>query len=614
MTALYDDETAQHAVERVRVAAAEGRISSGGAENLTRWLQQPQYARYVPRLLELITAQRYEELDGLFWEVIPFGTGGRRGTMHALGSATINERTIAESADGLARYLRQYKGASGGRAVVAHDTRLRSPEFARLTATTLAAHGLTVFFFDSHRSTPELSFAVRHLQCDIGAMISASHNPPSDNGFKAYWSNGAQVLPPHDKGIIECVYQSGEIPAVEFDDAVRDGRIQIAGSEIDRAYLDALLELSLSPARELKGLFSPLHGVGETNVFQMLHEAGFQGIAAFEPHRAPDGHFPNVPDHFPNPERSEVFLPMLPEAERMGATVLMASDPDSDRLGVAVKASDGTFVFLTGNQVGALIVDYVLRKRAAARSLSSDHYVVQTLVTTPLIATIAHAYGVRAIDDLLVGFKYIARTMDHEGPELFVFGAEESLGYLAGDYCRDKDAAVAALYVAELASELQAEGRTLLDRLDDLYREHGYFYETQRSEICTGPRGNEQIASLMSAFRTSPPRELGGLTLERVRDYQKHEIRALPENAKLEELPAPAGNLLFFEAADPSIRVSIAVRPSGTEPKIKFYYFARSGMRRSTWSLQETRQNTVAKVSEVADDLTIWIRQIVAGT
>lgn len=613
MTGLYDDDTVQHAVERVRVAAADGRLSRGGAENLLRWLQEPQYACYVPRLLELITAERYEELDGLFWEVIPFGTGGRRGTMHELGSATINERTIAESADGLARYLKEHKGAAGGRAVVAHDTRVRSPEFARLTATTLAAHGLTVFFFESHRSTPELSFAVRHLKCDVGAMISASHNPPSDNGFKAYWSSGAQVLPPHDKGIIECVYRSAEIPCVDFDQAVSDGRIQIVGPEIDRAYLDAVAELSLSSARGLKGLFSPLHGVGETSVYRVLQEAGFADIGMFEPHRVPDGNFPNVPDHLPNPERSQVFLPMLDEAERSGATVLMASDPDADRLGVAAKASNGEFVFFTGNQVGTLIVDYVLRKRAAVGSLSSDHYVVQTLVTTPLIATIAHAYGVRAIDDLLVGFKYIAETMDREGPDLFVFGAEESLGYLAGDYCRDKDAAVAALYVAELAAELQAEGRTLLDRLDDLYREHGYFYETQRSEVCTGPRGNEQIAALMSAFRASPPKKLGGLSLERVRDYHKHEIRALPENTKLEELPSPSGNLLFFEAADPSIRVSIAVRPSGTEPKIKFYYFARSDMRRSTWSLQKTKENTVAKVNDVADDLSEWIKRIIGG-
>jgi phosphoglucomutase/phosphomannomutase len=235
MTGLYDDDAVGQAVQKVRVAAAEGRISRGGADNLTRWLSEPQYARYVPRLLEMITAERFEELDSLFWEVIPFGTGGRRGLMHELGSATINERTIAESADGLARYLKQVRSAPGGRAVIAHDTRNRSAEFARLAATTLAAHGLTVFFFDSHRATPELSFAVRHLKCDVGAMISASHNPPSDNGIKAYWSTGAQVLPPHDKGIIDCVYQAKSIPAVDFDQAVAESRICVVGHQVDRA-------------------------------------------------------------------------------------------------------------------------------------------------------------------------------------------------------------------------------------------------------------------------------------------------------------------------------------------------------------------------------------------
>ncbi|MEX0700534.1 MAG: phospho-sugar mutase [Planctomycetales bacterium] len=584
-------------VEAIQRAEEQGKLSAGAATQIRRWLTQPQYARYVDRIEELIAAARFDELDRLFWEVVPFGTGGRRGPMADFGSATINERTMAESAHGLAVYLKSLRATvdelppGGGlissldvrrstqslSAVVAHDTRNRSVEFARLVATTLAADGLKVYAFEGHRSTPALSFAVRHLGCDAGAMISASHNPPSDNGFKAYWSNGGQVLAPHDKGIIDRVNEAGEIPAVDFDEAVAAGTIEIVGEALDRAYMDALLALGLSDARDVRAIFSPLHGAGETSVFRVLREAGFDGIEMFEPHRAPDGNFPNVPDRLPNPERTEVFTPMLDTARDREADLVLASDPDADRLGVMARVSDGSYVHLTGNRVGALVVDYVLRKRHAAGTLSPEHYVIETLVTTPLIAAIARAHGVRAIDDLLVGFKYIGRTIDEEGPQKFVFGAEESLGYLAGNYARDKDAAIAALYLCELTAELRREGKTVLDRLDELYAAHGYFAEGQRSEVCTGSRGKEQIDELMRACRERPPSELGGVKLARARDYGRNEIRALPDNRPAGRLDGPTGDLLFLESAEEEgRRFSLAARPSGTEPKIKFYFFAEA--------------------------------------
>ncbi|MEZ6144287.1 MAG: phospho-sugar mutase [Planctomycetaceae bacterium] len=599
-------------LDRIKVATEQGALSSGAQENLTRWLTEPQYSDYVSSIVKLIDADEWGTLDRLFWEVIPFGTGGRRGLMAEFGSATINRRTIAESAHGLAAYLKS-QDITDGNVVIAHDTRNRSQEFARLTATTIAAHGFHVFLFGEYRSTPELSFAVRHLNCHAGVMITASHNPPSDNGFKAYWSTGGQVLPPHDKGIIDCVYQAGEIPTIDFDEAVSSGRISLIGEAVDDAYLSTVVDMSLSSVRELPGLYSPLHGVGETVCYEVLQRAGFDGIAIYEPHRQPNGNFPNVADHFPNPERTVIFEPLIAHAKQHGQDVILASDPDADRLGVCVKGSNGEYVHLTGNQIGSLIADYILRKRDAAGELTPEHFVVETLVTTPLIGAVAKSHGVRVIDDLLVGFKYIGQTMDAEGPDKFVFGAEESLGYLAGTYARDKDAGIAALYLSECAAELRQDGKTLLDRLDELYVEHGYFWEGQTSKVCEGAEGSKQIGQIIEAFRSGPPQELAGLPLASVRDFGTHEVRSLPANVKADDLPEPQGNLLFFETAPTDgITIHIAVRPSGTEPKIKFYMFAKSDVSGAD-QLMACKVSTSTKMDRVRESLMAWIDGVLSS-
>ncbi len=560
--------------QTIQCAVTEKQLSVAAADNLRPWLEDPAYAAYQSRLLQLIQGKQFAELERLFWEKIPFGTGGRRGPMAELGSATINARTIAESAYGLGLYVKQSAGGRPLRAVIACDTRNRSQEFARVSATVLAALGFEVFCFRSPRATPELSFAVRHLNCAAGIMISASHNPPSDNGFKAYWSTGGQVLAPHDKSIIACVESAREIPAVDFDQAVKTGQIQLIDQEVDDAYLAAVASQSLSAQRDIPALFTPLHGVGETSVYRALQTAGFTGVSKFEPQCAQDGNFPNVPDQLPNPERPAVFQPAISACENSDVAVILASDPDADRLAIAVRDREGKFQTLTGNQLGALLVDFVLEKRRAAGTLSPQHFVVETLVTTPMISAIAKSYGVRAIDDLLVGFKYIAATMDAEGPDKFVFGTEESLGYLAGSYARDKDAAIAALYTLELAADLRRQGQTLLDRLDALYQHHGVYLEDQYSLTCPGPKGNQQIAWLMQTFRESPPAAFGTMQLERVRDFLRHEIRTLPQNGKAADLPSPTGDLMIAEGIARDCRLRIALRPSGTEPKIKFYLFA----------------------------------------
>jgi phosphoglucomutase len=589
-------------------AAQSGALSPEALRNLRHWLTGPPFESYRGPLMDLIRQQKFAELNDLFWEIIPFGTGGRRGRMALLGTATINARTIAESAFGLAAYLHKVKGTDGGRAAVAYDTRHRSREFAQITATTLAAAGLKVFLFDGPRATPELSFAVRHLGCDVGVVISASHNPPSDNGFKAYWSTGGQVLPPHDRGIVDCVAQAGEIPSVDFDAAIAQGSIVLVGDEIDRAYIAAVDGLSLSTARGAHSVFTPLHGVGESSVSRVLSAAGFNRVDVFEPQRTLDGDFPNVPHHLPNPELPGALGPACAQAEGSAADLVLATDPDADRLGVAVRDGDGHCVPLTGNQVGVLLLDYVLRRRRAAGELSADNFVCTTLVTTPMFRAVAEAAGIRVVDNLLVGFKYIARTVEELGADKFVFGAEESLGYLAGDYCRDKDAAVAALYVMELASELKSQHRTLLDDLDRLYSQHGYFAEAQRSFEHAGPQGRLRLDSLMKEFREHPPAELAGVRLTALRDYREQVVRSIPGGEVCDMLQSDRGDLLFLDSANSSRQLSIAVRPSGTEPKVKFYFFARA-LPAPGVSLAALKAETDVAFSELQEALLRWVRE-----
>ncbi|MCY2968071.1 MAG: phospho-sugar mutase [Planctomycetota bacterium] len=593
----------------VEAAGQTGKLSPGAVRNLSRWLTESGFANYVPQIASLVDAGRFEELESLFWEVLPFGTGGRRGLMADLGSATMNARTVAESASGIATYLKSVKGTTGGRAVIAHDTRLRSREFAELSARVFAAAGLKVFLFDSFRSTPELSFAVRHLKCDVGVMISASHNPPSDNGVKAYWSNGAQVLPPHDKGIIDCVYQTNEIPLVDLAAAVESGQIELIGDDVDDSFIRAVRILSLSSARSLSVIYTPLHGVGETSVYRVLEDAGFENVQIFEPQRAPDGNFPNVPKQLPNPELTAVFGPPIEAAKAASADLVLASDPDADRLGAAVRDGQGNYVTISGNRIGVLLVDYVLRKRKAVGTLGKGNFVVETMVTTPLITAIANTYKVRVYNDLLVGFKYIAQVVDREGAERFLLGCEESLGYLAGGYARDKDASIAALYLCECAAELKRQGKTLLDRLDELFIEYGYHTESQRSETAKGAQGRAMVEQLLKAFAEKPPVELAGVKLGRVRDYAKHQIRRLPENTWQADLPSPSGDLVFFESVPGDFEISFAVRPSGTEPKIKFYFFAKKKLA-SPELLPTAKAQADAKLHAVEEALSAWVKGV----
>ncbi len=559
-------------LEQVKQAVAEGKITPSAAENIEAWLTQDRYARYADQVAEHVTSQKWKELDDAFWTVIPFGTGGRRGKMYPIGSNAINERTIGESAQGLAQYVQQTVSGPLSCAI-AYDPRHRSREFAELCARILVSNGFKVYFLDDYRSTPELSFLVRYKECSCGIMVTASHNPPTDNAVKVYWSNGGQVMPPHDKAIIDRVMNVQEIPLdVDFEQAVRDGKIEICTEEIDRAYIEAVKVQRFEGPRDLKILYSPLHGVGASAVMPALQADGFQNVTIYEPHREPNPDFPNVPGHVSNPENPAVFDSMIEQARQDGTDLIMATDPDADRLGCAAPLTtdtSGQWATFTGNQIAVLLADHILSQRKKAGRLSPQSYVVTTLVSTQMVRRIADSYGVTTFDNLQVGFKWIGGMMDEQGPDQFVFGCEESHGYLVGQYARDKDAAVAAMLLAEVAAHCKQEGKSLHEKLEALWWQHGYHAERLLNQTMPGSEGMANMQKLMGKFRQQPPQSVGGLKLVQIRDYVDQIVTQADGSKR--PLEGPPGNMVILDLEDQNY---VAVRPSGTEPKVKFYMFS----------------------------------------
>jgi phosphomannomutase len=561
-------------LQKIEQAAAQKKLTATAAQNLRAWLTEPHYAEYAAEVAAQVAAGNWQQLDDVFWTVIPFGTGGRRGRMHPFGSNAINDRTIGESAQGLADYVKDALGAGANPScAVAYDTRHRSEHFARLCAEIMTAAGFTVYFLQGHRATPELSFTVRYKKCSCGIMVTASHNPPSDNAVKVYWSTGGQILPPHDKAIIERVMNTQEIRRANFEEMLTAGKIVLCQEEVDAKYQEAVLTQATPGPRELKVIYSPLHGVGATAVCPVLAADGFDDVEVFGPHAEPNGDFPNVPGHVANPENPAVFDAMIEHARNIGAELALATDPDCDRIGCAAPlrfGSDAVWQTLSGNQIGALLADYVLETRRDAGRLTPQSFIVQTLVTTQLVRRVGDSYGVRTVGDLLVGFKWIAGAIDEFGPEFFLYGTEESHGYMAGNYVRDKDGAVASLLLCELAAKLKAAGQTLHEKLDALFWQHGAHAERTVSVQMPGSEGMARMLEVMAAFRAGPPREIGGDAVARVRDYERKTVT--PAGGSPQPLAGPKGDLVFLDLATEGNYV--ACRPSGTEPKIKFYMFA----------------------------------------
>ncbi len=592
---------ATEALQRVEQAAADGAISDTAASNLRVWLSEARYEEYAPLVADHVAAQRWKDLDDVFYTVIPFGTGGRRGKMYPIGSNAINDRTIGESAQGLADYVRaQHTGNDPPACAIAYDTRHRSRHFAELCSEVMVAAGFQVYFLDGYRSTPELSFLVRHKQCACGIMITASHNPPSDNAVKVYWSTGGQLLPPHDRGVIDRVMSVETIERASFRDAVREGRIEFCQEEVDAAFIQAVTSQAFPGPRDLKILYSPMHGVGAVSIVPALEAIGFQHVEVFGPHAEPDGDFPNVPGNVANPENPATFDALIERAEASGAELILSTDPDTDRLGCAARTtSDGPWRTFTGNQIAALLTDYVLAQRQAAGTLSSDHYVIKTLVTTELVRRICEQYDVRCVGDVHVGFKWIGGLIDELGPERFALGTEESHGYLAGTHARDKDAVVAAVLLASLAAQIKAQGQTLHEKLDALFWQYGCHLERLVTHAMPGAEGMQQMQELMRRLRDEPPSHLGSHQVACVRDYERLE-RRMPDGSR-SDLHSPHGNLLIFDLAAEGNYV--AVRPSGTEPKVKFYCFAYEPAEQIA-DLEATKQELSARLDEVVEAFT----------
>lgn len=558
-------------LDKVQAAVDQGLLTASAAQNIRAWLTETRYAEYAPQVIEHVDQAQWKPLDDAFWTVIPFGTGGRRGRMYPIGSNAINDRTIGESAQGLADYVKEHHAGGGELScAIAYDTRINSRHFAELCAGIMVAAGFRVYFLDDYRSTPELSFLVRHKQCSCGIMVTASHNPPSDNAVKVYWSTGGQILPPHDQAIIERVMNVQEIHHEDFPTAVADGRVVMCTEESNAAFVQAVVSQRRPGPRALKVIYSPLHGVGASAVCPVLRADGFTDVEVFEPHREPNGQFPNVPGHVSNPENPKVFEAIIQRAGQVGADLILATDPDADRMGAAAPLTlspDAPWATFTGNQLGALLVDFVLEHTAG---LTPEHYLVKTLVTSEMIRRIGESYGVRTYGDLLVGFKWIGGTMDDVGPDRFVLGLEESHGYLMGQYARDKDGALACMLMAELAAAAKAAGKSVHEKLDDLYWQHGYHAEAQVNLFMEGSEGMARIKSLMQLVREQPPAGLGGMEVVAVRDYGNARQRVM--GGPFEPLSGPQGDLVMLDLAETGNYV--AVRPSGTEPKVKFYTFA----------------------------------------
>lgn len=516
------------------------------------------------------------EIEDRFYRQLEFGTGGLRGVIGA-GTNRMNIYTVRQATQGLANYIVSQEGQEKGVAI-AYDSRIMSPEFAKEVALCLNANGIKTYLFESLRPTPELSFAVRTLHCIAGIVITASHNPREYNGYKVYWEDGAQITPPHDKNIlaeVAKVRSFSRVKTMEEDQARVTGLFQIIGSDFDDLYIAQLKAQSIHPeiikdaAKDMKIVYTPLHGTGNIPVRRVLRELGFSQVYVVKEQEKPDGKFPTVA--YPNPEDENAWKLALELAKKVDADIVLATDPDADRLGVYAKDSaTGVYVSFTGNMSGMLIAEYILSQRRENKTMPENPALVETIVTTDMAKTIAKEYDT-ALVEVLTGFKYIGEQIkffEETGAHEYVFGLEESYGCLAGTYARDKDACVAVMMLCEVASYYKMKNKTLWDAMIDMYEKYGYYKEGLATVTLKGIDGAEQIQNMMKAFRENPPKELAGYKVMAVRDY-KADTRLDLTSGQVESTGLPTSNVLYYELSE---NAWCCVRPSGTEPKIKFYF------------------------------------------
>lgn len=532
-----------------------------------KWLNG-NYDESTKTAIRDMQANQPNELADAFYKNLEFGTGGLRGIM-GVGTNRINQYTIGMATQGFANYLLNYFKSEQVRIAIAHDSRNNSRLFAEITANVMAANGIQVFLFESLRPTPELSFTIRHLKCHGGVVCTASHNPREYNGYKAYFNDGGQLVPPHDKNVIT------EVEKIELVEDVKwkggEANIHLIGEEMDKAYISMVKSLSVYPdaiarQHDLKIVYTPIHGTGFKMVPDVLKSFGFTNVNVVDEQMNPDGNFPSVV--YPNPEESEAMSLGLKKAAAIDADILLGTDPDADRVGIGVKDNHGNWVLLNGNQTAVLAFNYMIEARKKKGLAKENDMVVKTIVTTDLIDLIALSSGIKCYS-VLTGFKWIAELIkSKEAHENYIIGGEESYGLMIGDQLRDKDAVSAVALLCEMAAYEKDAGKSLFTKLIELYAQHGLFREHLISITKKGRDGQEQIAAMMEKYRTTPPAELAGIAVVGLYDYEKQEAKDL-SNGQICKIDLPKSNVLQFVLADGS---KISARPSGTEPKIKFYF------------------------------------------
>jgi phosphoglucomutase len=508
------------------------------------------------------------QLEDAFYKNLEFGTGGLRGVM-GVGTNRMNKYTVGMATQGYLNYLRQSFPGEEIRVAIAHDSRNNSRFFAETTANVFAANGIKVFLFDDLRPTPELSFAIRNLKCHGGVVCTASHNPKEYNGYKAYWNDGAQLVPPHDKNVIHEVEKIASVDDVKWSGGEQN--ITIIGKDIDEKYMEMVKSLSVYPEiiqkqNDLKIVYTPIHGSGIKLVPEVLKRFGFSNVNIVEEQMKPDGNFPTV--GYPNPEEKETMSIGLKKAEQLNADILLGTDPDADRVGIGVKDNNGEWILMNGNQTAVLAFNYMIEARKTKGIARPNDMVVKTIVTTDMIDEIAAKNGVTCYN-VLTGFKWIAELIrEKEGKENYVIGGEESFGLMIGDKIRDKDAVSAVALICEMAAYEREKGRSLYQKMIDLYIEYGLYLEDLISITKKGMDGAKQIAAMMEEFRNNPPKMIDGLPVVELLDYEKSIGRNLATDETW-EIKLPKSNVLQFLLGD---KTKISARPSGTEPKIKFYF------------------------------------------
>ncbi len=569
-------------------------------QKANQWLEGNYDADVKQAVQKLIDDKAYTELTDSFYKDLEFGTGGLRGLMGP-GSNRINKYTIGAATQGLANYLKKTYPNETIKVAIAHDSRNNSDVLAGITADVFSANDIHVYFFKELRPTPELSFAVRHLGCKSGVMLTASHNPKEYNGYKAYGADGGQFVAPHDEAVMKEVAAIASIDEVKF--TRKDANVELIGEEIDKLYLDAITTLSVSPEaiqrqKDLKIVYSPLHGTGITMVPKALKQFGFENVILVEEQSTPDGNFPTVV--YPNPEEREALTLAIKKAQETDADLVMATDPDADRVAIAVKNNNNEFVLLNGNQIASLLISYLLSAWQQKGKLTGNEYIVKTIVTTYLIDAIAKSKDVKCYNTL-TGFKYIGEVMTQlEGKQTFIGGGEESFGYLIGEFVRDKDAVVSSAFIAEMTAFYKDNGSSLFEALTNIYLEYGFYKEKLVSITKKGKTGAEEIVAMMDKYRNNPPATLGGSKVVALKDYERRVETNLADNTTT-PIELPKSDVLQFITEDGSI---VSARPSGTEPKIKFYCSVNTKLT-SKDAYAETEKQLDAKVDALMKDLGI---------